>query len=145
MLAWKPNSRTQRGRLAHVLIDQTISIQIIPDRIPHTAYRSEVLNICESNYLRIVLRPSHSQNLAPWNFYLWKVTKFERPFLISECIPWALVLCNAQICVGTMLSILYNILSAPARMYDKKSKDFPDTLYLHFASFALQLLFQIYF
>jgi hypothetical protein len=47
---------------------------------------------------------------------------------MSECIPWALILCNARTCIGTMLSILYNILRAPARMYGKESKDIPDTL-----------------
>jgi hypothetical protein len=49
--------------------------------------------------------------------------------LISECIPSALILCNTQTCVGTMLSILCNILSAPVWTHGKESKDFPDILY----------------
>jgi hypothetical protein len=97
---------------------------------------------CESNYLRIVLHPSYSHDLPPWNFYLLNLPKFERPFSMSECILWALILCNTQICVSFILSILCNILSAPARIHGKELKDFPDTLYLHFASFSLQLLFQ---
>jgi hypothetical protein len=38
--------------------------------------------------------------------------------------------CNTQTCFDTMLFILYNILSDPARMYGKESKDFPHILYL---------------
>jgi hypothetical protein len=37
---------------------------------------------------------------------------------------------NTQTYFNIMLSILYDILSDPARMYGKESKDFPHILYL---------------
>jgi hypothetical protein len=46
---------------------------------------------------------------------------------IFECIPEALILCNAQTSIGTMLSIVSNILKDPARMYGQESKDFSNT------------------
>jgi hypothetical protein len=43
-----------------------------------------------------------------------------------------------QTCVGTILSILFNILSVSARMHDKKSKNFLDTLsFLDVLKFAI--------
>jgi hypothetical protein len=61
------------------------------------------------------------------------ISNFQSPFSTSWRIPWISILCNTQTCVGTMLSILCNILSGLAWMHDREYKDFPNSLSLRCA------------